>query len=65
MTLQEWLEQEKINSPELSDFLTKIKPYFVATGFNATEFERKVNIGVRKTETDIEDALKLEPNANS
>lgn len=65
MTLQQWIDQEKIDSPQLSDFLIKITPYFGSTGFNATEFERKVGIGVQKAETDILDALKIEPNANS
>lgn len=65
MTLQEWIDQEKLNSPDLRDFLTKIAPYFVATGFNAAEFERKVSIGVKKAETDIEDTLKLDPHVDN
>ena len=65
MTLQQWIDQEKIDSPQLSDFLTKITPYFKSTGFDAAEFERKVNIGVRKAENDILDALKIEPNVNN
>lgn len=60
MKIEDWIGQEKENNPYLSDFLTKITPYFGATGFNASEFERKVAIGVKKAETDIEETLKLE-----
>lgn len=65
MTLQQWIDEEKEASPELSDFLTRITPYFGSTGFNAIEFERKVSLGLKKAETDIDNALKLESNANS
>lgn len=65
MTLEQWIDQEKINSPELSDFLKKVTPYILNTGFNATEFERKVGIGLNTAEAFIENSLKLEPNANS
>lgn len=64
MTLQEWIDKEKIDSPELSDFLGKIRSFFGATGFNASEFERKIDAGIKKAETDIENSLKLTPNAN-
>lgn len=64
MTLQEWINQEKASSPELNDFLTKITPYFLESGFNATELERKVKLGLNKAEADIDDSLKLDSNAN-
>jgi hypothetical protein len=64
MTLQEWINQEKVSSPELNDFLGKIAPYFLESGFNATELERKIRLGIIKAETDIEDSLKLDHNVN-
>lgn len=65
MNIGEWIEREKLNTPELSDFLTKIKPYLLPSGFYAIEFERKVVSGVKKAEKEIEDSLKHEPNVES
>ena len=65
MSIQEWINQEKTNTPNLSDYLTNIEPYITNTGFNAVLFERRVDNGIRKAESDIEEELKPIPNAHN
>jgi hypothetical protein len=65
MNIQDWINQEKITTPELSDFLTRISPFFGSNGFNALDFERRVKNRLRTLETDIETSLNPAPNASN
>ena len=63
--LEHWIETERVSNVESRSFLKKINPYFQETGFNAAEFERKVNIGLKKVESDIDNSLKPDINVNN
>lgn len=62
MQFQDWLTQTKADKPELNDFITKLEPFFIETGFNANEFERRIIVGLKKFDTDIVNLLN--PQAN-
>jgi len=63
MNFQEWIALTKSDKPELNDFITKLEPFFSDAGFNATEFERKVTVGLNAIDKKITDALNNQPNA--
>lgn len=65
MNFKNWLLQTKTDEPDLSLFITKLEPFFTETGFNGLEFERKVNLGLRKINLDIDELLKPETNAEN
>lgn len=52
-----WLTQLKTEKPELSDFITKLEPFFSETGFDSVKFEKRINIGLAKIETDISESF--------
>ncbi len=62
MNFNSWLNQTKINEPELEQFITKLESYFSDTGFKGNVFERKVTLGLNKIDTEIDELLKPEPN---
>lgn len=62
MDFKNWLSQTKIDEPRLDIFITRLDPFFNDTGFNGTAFEKSVNLGLQKIETDIDELLKPEPN---
>jgi len=62
MDFNSWLNQTKIDEPELEPFITKLEPYFSHTGFKGNVFERKVTLGLNKIDTEIDELLKPEPN---
>ena len=62
MDFKNWLTQTKTNVPRLNTFITRLDPFFNDTGFNGTGFEKSVNSGIRKIETDIDELRKPEPN---
>ncbi len=62
MDFKSWLLQTKIDEPKLSAFITKLDPFFTETGFNGTEFERRITFSLRKLDSDIDELLKPEPN---
>lgn len=62
MDFKSWLEQTKDNEPRLSSFIPKLYPFFTDSGFNGSEFERRITIGLRKIESEIDELLKPESN---
>lgn len=48
-----WLNELKSEKPELSNFITKLSPFFSESGFNSTDFEQRVNNGLKQKETEI------------
>lgn len=64
MDFKQWLLQTKLDKPELSDFITKLDSFFTETGFNSTDFERKIDLGLNKIEKDIETTLIIDTNEN-
>ena len=44
MEFKDWLTQTKTEKPDLTEFITKLDPFFTDSGFNANEFEKKANI---------------------
>ena len=62
MDFKSWLEQTKDNEPRLSSFIPKLDPFFTDSGFNGSEFERRITIGLRKIESEIDELLKPESN---
>jgi len=65
MNFKSWLEQTKINEPRLSTFIPKLYPFFTDSGFNGIEFERRVTVGLRKFDSEIDELLKQEPNVEN
>ena len=57
-----WLNQTKIDEPELAPFITKLEPYFSEAGFRGNVFERKVTLGLSKIDIEIDELLKPESN---
>jgi hypothetical protein len=51
--LKAWLTQLKTEKPELNNFITKLEPFFSEVGFDASKFEKAINLGLKKIETDI------------
>jgi len=62
MDFNSWLNQTKIDEPELEAFITKLEPYFSDAGFKGNVFERKVTLGLNKVDSEIEELLKPEAN---
>lgn len=62
MDFKSWLNQTKIDEPDLASFITKLEPFFSNVGFKGTVFERKVTLGLSKIDSDIDELLKPEPN---
>ncbi|SFH76932.1 hypothetical protein [Halpernia frigidisoli] len=65
MEFKTWLEQTKIENTNLETFIIKLEPYFSDSGFNGLEFERKVAIGLQKIDTEINELLKPENDAEN
>ena len=65
MDFKNWLEQTKNNEPRLSTFILKLDSFFTDSGFNGIEFERKVTVGLRKFDSEIDELLKQEPNVEN
>lgn len=63
MEFNNWLNQTKIDEPELEAFITKLEPFFTDSGFKGDVFERKVTLGLKQIETEVEQALKPDLNA--
>lgn len=65
MDFKSWLSQTKNDEPELNAFITKLDPFFTDTGFNGIEFEKKVLLGLMKINSDIDETLKPETDAEN
>lgn len=65
MEFKTWLDQTKIEDQNLEIFINKLEPYFLDSGFNGLDFERKVAIGLQKIDIDIEELLKPEVNVEN
>lgn len=65
MEFKTWLDQTKIEEQNLEIFINKLEPYFLDSGFNGLDFERKVAIGLQKIDADIEELLKPEVNVEN
>lgn len=65
MKFNTWLDQTKIEDQNLEIFINKLEPYFLDSGFNGLDFERKVAIGLQKIDIDIEELLKPEVNVEN
>ena len=65
MDFKSWLLQTKIDEPDLAVFITKLEPFFIDSGFNGLQFEKKINIGLRKFDNDIDELLKPESNVEN
>ncbi len=63
--LKEWLIELKTEQPEISDFITKLESFISDTGFNATKFEKAVETGLKKIETDVIHSFNKEDNAEN
>jgi hypothetical protein len=51
--LKDWIAGIKTEKPELKDFITKLEGFISDTGFNATKFEKAVEIGLQKKEEEV------------
>ncbi|WP_285269835.1 hypothetical protein [Kaistella rhinocerotis] len=65
MEFKTWLDQTKTDEPTLEIFIMKLESYFSDSGFNGSEFERKVSIGVQKIDAEVDELLKIESDAES
>ncbi|WP_254413314.1 hypothetical protein [Dyadobacter diqingensis] len=65
MDFKDWLNKIKVEDTELASFITKIETLFTGTGLNISEFERKVAIGVKKIDVEIDESLNLNNDAEN
>jgi len=65
MDFKSWLNQTKIDEPELNSFIIKLEPYFTEIGFRGDVFERNVSAGLSKIDSEIDELLKPEPDAEN
>jgi hypothetical protein len=65
MEFKEWLLQTKKDKPELDDFISKLETFFGDSGFNAAEFERKISLGINKIDSEVDNSLKNDVNAQN
>lgn len=63
MEFKDWLAQTKTDKQELDLFIDRIEPFFVESGFNASEFEKRVAIGVNSIDKQVEKSLMKEEDA--
>lgn len=63
MEFKDWLAQTKTDKQELDLFIDRIEPFFVESGFNASEFEKRVTIGVNGIDKQVEKSLMKEEDA--
>lgn len=57
MEFKDWLIQTKTDNPEIEDFIGKIALYFIESGFNASEFEKRVANGIANIDKQIDTSL--------
>lgn len=62
MDFNSWLNQIKIDEPELESFITRLEPLFTEVGFKCSEFERKVTIRLDKIDSEVGQLLKSKTN---
>jgi hypothetical protein len=48
--LKDWITGLKSEKPELNEFVTKLEKFISDTGFNASKFEKAVEIGLQTKE---------------
>jgi hypothetical protein len=65
MDFKTWLTSFKEEKPDLKLFVEKIEPLFTESGFNATEFERRIGIGLQKAENEINELVKVTSDAEN
>lgn len=65
MDFKSWLNQTKIDEPELDSFIVKLEPYFSEIGFRGTVFERNVSAGLSKIDSEIDELLKPSPDVEN
>ena len=58
MDFKSWLNQTKVDEPELDSFIVKLERYFSDIGFRGNVFERNVTAGLSKIDIDIDELLK-------
>ena len=63
MEFKDWLSHTKTDVLELAEFISKIEPFFIESGFNASEFEKRVAIGVNTIDKQVEKSLMKEDDA--
>lgn len=61
--INSWLDSIKQAKPDLNDFITNAHSYFSDSGFNATDFEKRVDQELAAFENEIKEALKTTDNA--
>ncbi|NCC82341.1 MAG: hypothetical protein EOM04_08740 [Clostridia bacterium] len=54
MDFSEWLSVIKKEVPELDAFISRLEPFFLDSGFNGVEFEKRVHIGIKKMEDEVD-----------
>lgn len=65
MDFKSWLNQTKIDEPELGSFIVKLEPYFSEIGFRGSVFERNVTAGLSRIDSEIDEFLKPIPDAEN
>jgi hypothetical protein len=53
MTYKDWITKTKSDRPELTEFITKLEGFISDTGFNILKFEKAVESGLKKIESDV------------
>ena len=60
---KDWLSTLRQEKPELSGFITLLEGYFSEDGFNASEFEKAVDAGLKSVEGQVRELLKDDEHA--
>lgn len=51
--LKDWINELKMEQPELSDFITKLEGFISDNGFNTVQFERAIEKGLQLKEEEV------------
>ena len=61
--INDWLNTTKQEKPELSDFITLLESYFSEVGFNASDFEKRVDKDLNLMEMQVKKLFKEDEHA--
>lgn len=61
--INDWLNTTKQEKPELKGFITLLESYFSEAGFNASDFEKRVDADLNSIEKQVRKLFKEDEHA--
>ncbi len=53
MKIEAWLQEAKLDKPELTNFINKLERFITDSTFNVEKFEKAIETGLKKKELEI------------